>query len=139
VAGGTRFLGTFDRAEAVLREELEFFASGHPLVEGLLSELETVARRAALVELAGTGAAGSGCWRSWPTAARPGSRPGRSTVEAARTGHACSCPAPRAWPAQPEQWEDALPAGFDWPAFLGSLAGTLGASLEAVAGFRLRR
>ena len=38
--GGSRYLGTFDRAEAVVREELEYFASGHPLVEGLLAELE---------------------------------------------------------------------------------------------------
>ncbi len=40
VAPGSRYLGTFDRAEAVERETLEFFASGHPLVEGVLWELE---------------------------------------------------------------------------------------------------
>ncbi|MCD4750396.1 MAG: DEAD/DEAH box helicase family protein [Thermoanaerobaculales bacterium] len=34
-----RFLGTFDREEAVARETLDFFASGHPLVEGVLQEL----------------------------------------------------------------------------------------------------
>ena len=52
VPGGTRFLGTFDRQEAVDRDELEFFASGHPLVEGLLLELEDGRRgRAALCEL----------------------------------------------------------------------------------------
>lgn len=50
--GGTRYLGTFDRAEAVRRDELEFFASGHPLVEALLLELEDGGRgRAALCEL----------------------------------------------------------------------------------------
>jgi len=32
---GQRWLGTFDREEALQREEIEFFASGHPLVEGL--------------------------------------------------------------------------------------------------------
>lgn len=32
---GQRWLGTFDRAEAVDREEIDFLASGHPLVEGL--------------------------------------------------------------------------------------------------------
>ncbi len=52
VAGGSRFLGTFDRAEAVTREEVDFFASGHPLVEGLLLELEDGLRgRAALMEV----------------------------------------------------------------------------------------
>ncbi len=39
VQGGARFLGTFSREEAVRREEVDFFASGHPLVEGLLLEL----------------------------------------------------------------------------------------------------
>ncbi|HMB71799.1 MAG TPA: DUF3553 domain-containing protein [bacterium] len=38
VPAGSRFLGTFDRAEAVQREQLDFFASGHPLVEGVLGE-----------------------------------------------------------------------------------------------------
>ncbi len=52
VPGGSRFLGTFDRAEALLLEEMDFFASGHPLVEGLLLELEDGNRgRAALLEL----------------------------------------------------------------------------------------
>lgn len=52
VPGGTRYYGTFDRAEAVRRDELEFFASGHPLVEGLLLELEDGPRgRACLAEV----------------------------------------------------------------------------------------
>jgi ATP-dependent helicase HepA len=40
VPGGSRFLGTFDREEAVEKETLDYFASGHPLVEGVLAELE---------------------------------------------------------------------------------------------------
>ena len=40
VPAGARFLGTFDRAAAVRQEELDYFASGHPLVEGVLAELE---------------------------------------------------------------------------------------------------
>jgi ATP-dependent helicase HepA len=40
VPGGSSFLGTFDREEAVENETLDFFASGHPLVEGLLANLE---------------------------------------------------------------------------------------------------
>jgi ATP-dependent helicase HepA len=40
VPGGSNFLGTFDREEAVLDETLDFYASGHPLVEGVLAHLE---------------------------------------------------------------------------------------------------
>ncbi|MBK7977719.1 MAG: hypothetical protein IPK07_32200 [Deltaproteobacteria bacterium] len=40
VAGGKRFMGTFDREEAVANETIDFFAAGHPLVEGILLELE---------------------------------------------------------------------------------------------------
>jgi len=40
VQGGSSFLGTFDRAEAVEEETLDFFASGHALVEGVLAHLE---------------------------------------------------------------------------------------------------
>ena len=59
VRDGARYLGTFDRAEAVRKDELDFFASGHPLVEGLLLELEDGPRgRAVLLEVdAGLGEA----------------------------------------------------------------------------------
>jgi ATP-dependent helicase HepA len=40
VAGGSSFLGTFDREQAVDDERLDYFAAGHPLVEGLLAHLE---------------------------------------------------------------------------------------------------
>jgi len=61
VVPGTRFLGTFDRACAVTREELDYFASGHPLVEGLLAELEDGARGSvALLEMDGGDSAGFG-------------------------------------------------------------------------------
>ena len=40
VPDDARYLGTFSRIEAIRRDEVEFFASGHPLVEGLLLELE---------------------------------------------------------------------------------------------------
>jgi ATP-dependent helicase HepA len=40
VAGGSSFLGTFDREEAVADESIDFYASGHPLVEGLLAEID---------------------------------------------------------------------------------------------------
>jgi ATP-dependent helicase HepA len=37
VPGGATFVGTFDREEAVQDETIDFFASGHALVEGLLA------------------------------------------------------------------------------------------------------
>ena len=40
VPGGTGFVGTFDREEAVENEFIDFFASGHPLVEGILRHYE---------------------------------------------------------------------------------------------------
>jgi ATP-dependent helicase HepA len=51
---GSRFLGTFDREEAVADEGRDFFASGHPLVEGVLAELEDGPRgRVALLQVPG--------------------------------------------------------------------------------------
>ena len=40
VPAGTRWLGTFARDEAVLKEDLDFFASGHALVEGIFREMK---------------------------------------------------------------------------------------------------
>ena len=51
VAGGSRYLGTFSRSEAVAREELDFFASGHALVEGIFQELEDGARGRSALEV----------------------------------------------------------------------------------------
>jgi ATP-dependent helicase HepA len=40
VAGRASFLGTFSREQAVEDEGIDFFASGHPLVEGILAHLD---------------------------------------------------------------------------------------------------
>ena len=40
VPGGSSFIGSFDREEAVEDESIDFFASGHPLVEGVLAYFE---------------------------------------------------------------------------------------------------
>jgi ATP-dependent helicase HepA len=51
---GTSLLGTFSRARAVDEETLDFFSSGHPLVEGILNELEEGPRgRVALFQIPG--------------------------------------------------------------------------------------
>jgi hypothetical protein len=61
VPEGSRWLGTFNREEAVEKETLDFFASGHPLVEGILLELEDGHRgQVTLMEISGTGAQGQG-------------------------------------------------------------------------------
>ena len=40
VPGGTSYVGSFDREEAVEDEMLDFFASGHPLVEGVFAHFD---------------------------------------------------------------------------------------------------
>jgi ATP-dependent helicase HepA len=40
VPGGSSFIGSFDREEAVEDETVDFFASGHPLVEGVFALFE---------------------------------------------------------------------------------------------------
>jgi ATP-dependent helicase HepA len=53
VPGGSSFVGTFDREEAVEDETIDFFASGHPLVEGILAHHEdSMHGRVAYLEVA---------------------------------------------------------------------------------------
>ena len=40
VPGGSSYVGSFDREEALEEETLDFFASGHPLVEGIIAHFE---------------------------------------------------------------------------------------------------
>ena len=40
VAGGSSYVGSFSREEAVENEAIDFFASGHPLVEGIFAHYE---------------------------------------------------------------------------------------------------
>jgi len=61
VPGGSNFLGTFDRDAAVEKETIDFFASGHPLVEGILQELEEGPRgRVALLQVRSKSVSGRG-------------------------------------------------------------------------------
>ncbi len=54
VPPGTSYLGTFSRERAVNEETLDFFSSGHPLVEGILTELEEGRRgQVALLQIPG--------------------------------------------------------------------------------------
>lgn len=54
VPGGSSFLGTFDRTTAVEDETIDFFASGHSLVEGILAHIgESLQGRVTLLSLEG--------------------------------------------------------------------------------------
>ena len=53
VPGGSSFLGSFEREEALADERLDFFAAGHPLVEGILAHLsESPAARVTVLRMA---------------------------------------------------------------------------------------
>ena len=92
VPGGTSFLGTFDREEALEDERLDFFASGHPLVEGILAHLEesrlgrVAVLRVAIGSETGRGLLGALQGR----AVVRGSGGRRSRAAAARVGCSCS-------------------------------------------------
>ncbi len=61
VPGGSSFLGSFDREEAVRDESVDFFASGHPLVEGILAHQDESPRgRVALLHAKAPGGGGFG-------------------------------------------------------------------------------
>jgi ATP-dependent helicase HepA len=52
VPGGSSYVGSFDREEALEEETLDFFASGHPLVEGIFAHFEeSAAGRVARLEI----------------------------------------------------------------------------------------
>jgi ATP-dependent helicase HepA len=61
VPGGATFVGSFDREEAVEDETIDFFASGHPLVEGIFAHFEDSALgRVARLEIEFGSEAGQG-------------------------------------------------------------------------------
>jgi ATP-dependent helicase HepA len=61
VPGGSSFVGSFDREYAVEDESIDFFASGHPLVEGLLAHFEENPKgRVARLEIQVPGQSGAG-------------------------------------------------------------------------------
>ena len=61
VPGGSSFVGSFDREYAVEDETIDFFASGHALVEGLLAHFEEDPKgRVARLELTVPGHGGTG-------------------------------------------------------------------------------
>jgi len=139
VPGESRFLGSFDRIEAIRKDEIDFFASGHPLIEGLLLELEDGPRgRACVFELPGAGNTGTGllcifkdgpAWQAVVVDREGKPRPGwaQQVMDAL--------------PAATELDPDQLELGEDWRAVVRSLgsraeAGGVHGRLVAAALFR---
>ncbi len=138
VPEGSRYLGTFDRAAGVERETIDFFASGHPLVEGILAELEDGPRgRVALVQVAGDEAVfgllalyrrGAG-FEVVAVDAR-GQVRGDLAARLTAPGLERESMDPRRWTSQPS-----------WERSIRKLAAALpdGEAPQAVAAFRIRR
>jgi hypothetical protein len=136
VAGGASFVGAFDREYAVEDETRDFFASGHPLVEGLLAHFEDDPKgRAARLEVRLPGPPGVGLvalYKDGPevevTAIDADGRIRPDWADAFRR------PSP---PARRLSAEDA--AAHDWPALVARLAPQLGARVpHAIAGVVVR-
>ncbi len=123
VPAGTAFVGSFDREYAVVDEAHDFFASGHPLVEGLLAHLEE-----------------SPDGRVARLALRLRGQPGLGIVAIYRDGTAFDVRAIDSEGRDRPAWADAIrrhppiatpmPAGavaaHDWPAIVGRLTPRLG-------------
>jgi len=135
VPGGSSFIGSFDREYAAEDESIDFYASGHPLVEGLLAHFDEDPKgRVGRFELQLTGDTGIGLiafYKDGPEvtidaldehgAPRPG------WAEAFREG------AQRARRMTPE---DA--AAYDWAALVARLAPRLKTHPHAIAALLVR-
>ena len=121
--GGSSFVGTFDRDYAVEDETIDFFASGHALVEGLLAHFEEDPKgRVARIEARIPGQGGTGViafYKDGPEfdvlAIDADGRPRPAWADAFRRGSAG---------AQRMMAEDA--GAQDWPALVTRLSAQLG-------------
>jgi ATP-dependent helicase HepA len=137
VPGGASFVGTFDREDAVDDETIDFFASGHPLVEGLLAHFEEDPKgRVARLEVDVPGQGGIGViaiYKDGPEFEVVAvDSDGRVRPDWAETFRR------RPLVARPMRREDA--ASHDWPTVVTRLARQLGARRpHAIAAVILRR
>jgi ATP-dependent helicase HepA len=123
VPGGSSFVGSFDREYAVADESIDFFASGHALIEGLLAHFEEDPRgRAVRLEVSIPGAGGTGLvavYKDGPQfevlAVDAEGRPRPDWADAFRS---------RSPAVQAMKNEDA--ARYDWPALVARLAPQFG-------------
>jgi ATP-dependent helicase HepA len=123
VPGGSSFVGDFDRESAVEDETRDFFASGHPLVEGVLAHFEDDPKgRAARLEVRLPGPSGVGLVALY----KEGPHVEVTAIDAdgrARPDWAAAFRRP-SLPARRLAVEDA--AAHDWPALVARLAPRLG-------------
>jgi ATP-dependent helicase HepA len=123
VPGGSSFVGSFDREYAVEDESIDFFASGHPLVEGLLAHFDEDPKgRVARFELHIPGQSGAGLiavYKEGPQvevlAFDADGRPRPDWAEAFRR-----------WPLGALEMKTEDVAAQDWPGMVRRLAAPLG-------------
>jgi ATP-dependent helicase HepA len=136
VAGGTSFIGAFDREYAVANETIDFFASGHALVEGVLAHFEDDAKgRVARLELRLPGPGGAGLVAIFKDG------PGFEVVAFDLEGQARPDWADlfRRRPLVVRRMKPEDAADHDWPAVIARLAPQLGSRRpHAVAGVVVR-
>ena len=123
VPGGSSFVGSFDREYAVEDENIDFYASGHALVEGLLAHFEEDPKgRIARIELSLPGQRGSGLvaiYKDGPEfdvqAVDAGGRPRPEWADAVRRGSTAIV-----------SMRDADASGQDWAGLVARLTAQLG-------------
>ena len=113
VRSGSTYVGSFDREEAVEDETLDFFASGHPLVEGILAHFEdSVLGRVARIEL---GRRRPSTATAWPRSTRtvPISRSSSSTPQGRPRADWAAALRQRPLPDAPSRGRRVGPRGVD--------------------------
>ena len=123
VAGGASFVGSFDREYAVTHETRDFFASGHPLIEGLIAHFEEEPKgRVARLELRAPGEPGVGVIAIY----KDGPQIDIVAIDDGGTARQAWADALRR-PAAARRMKAEDAASHDWPALVRRLAPSLGA------------
>ena len=136
VPAGTSFLGTFDREHAVDDETIDFFSSGHALVEGLLAHFEEDAKgRVVRLEVHVPGEAGRGLVAIY----KDGPRFDVRAFDTQGRERPAWADAFRRRPLRATRMTPSDVAEYDWPALVLRLATRLGDRLpHAVAAIVVR-
>jgi ATP-dependent helicase HepA len=136
VPGGASFLGTFDREEALADERIDFFAAGHPLVEGILAHLDESPRgRVAVVRVAIGDEAGLGLLALY----KDGPEFEAVALDAALRPRPDWAAALRRRPLRTRRVPPGLLSEPGWPAAIRRIAAALDPARRPVASRRSRR